>query len=138
MDWWKKKDGVDGYTAVEDPGVKSVKNIYGYYKKFGYKTIVMGASFRNKGELIELAGLDRLTIAPKLLDELKASNDPVPQILKASESAAAYQGEKLDVSEASFRFLINEDACATEKTAEGIRGFSADLRKLEEVIRAQM
>ena len=138
MDWWKKKEGVDGYSAVEDPGVKSVKNIYGYYKKFGYKTIVMGASFRNKGELIELAGVDRLTIAPKILDELKASHDPVPQILKASEAAAAYQGDKIDISEPNFRFLMNEDACATEKTAEGIRGFSADLRKLEDVIRAQM
>merc|ERR1712224_882977 len=138
MDWWKKKEGKDGYAAKDDPGCKSVKNIYGYYKKFGYKTIVMGASFRNKGEILELAGVDRLTISPALLDELKGSTDPVPQVLKASTAAKEYKGDKFDCSESSFRFAMNEDACATEKTAEGIRGFSADLRKLEDVIRGMM
>jgi transaldolase len=138
MDWWKKKEGKDGYAAAEDPGVKSVQNIFGYYKKFGYKTIVMGASFRNKEEILELSGVDRLTISPALLDALKASNDPVEQKLKAETAASSYAGEKLDCSESNFRFLMNEDACATEKTAEGIRGFSADLRKLEDVIRGMM
>jgi len=138
MDWHKKKDGKDGYAASEDPGVLSVQNIFGYYKKFGYKTIVMGASFRNKGEILELAGVDRLTISPGLLDELKASTDPVEQKLKAETAASAFTGAKLDVTESNFRFLMNEDACATEKTAEGIRGFSADLRKLEDVIRGMM
>jgi len=138
MDWHKKKEGKDGYAPSEDPGVKSVQNIYGYYKKFGYKTIVMGASFRNKGEILELAGVDRLTISPGLLDELKDSTAPFDRKLDAKSAAAAFKGEKLDVSESNFRFLMNEDACATEKTAEGIRGFSADLRKLEDVIRTMM
>jgi len=138
MDWWKKKDGKDGYPANEDPGVLSVQNIYRYYKAHGYHTIVMGASFRNKEEILELAGVDRLTIAPALLDKLKACNDPVPRILEASKAAKEWEGAKLDVSEASFRFIMNEDACATEKTAEGIRGFSADLRKLEDIVRGMM
>jgi len=138
MDWHKKKNGVDGFAAAEDPGVLSVANIYGYYKKFGYKTIVMGASFRNKEEILELAGVDRLTISPGLLDQLKACTDPVPQKLKADVAAAAFSGDKVDCSESNFRFLMNEDACATEKTAEGIRGFSADLRKLEDLIKAMM
>merc|ERR1712196_368482 len=112
-DWWKKKDGKDGYAASEDPGVLSVQNIYRYYKAFGYKTIVMGASFRNKEEILELAGVDRLTIAPALLDKLKECNDEVKQKLEADTAAAAYHGEKLDVSESSFRFMMNEDACAT-------------------------
>jgi len=138
MDWWKKKEGKDGYAAAEDPGVLSVQNIYRYYKAHGYKTIVMGASFRNKGEILELAGVDRLTISPGLLDELKASTDEVKCVLEAEKAAAEWSGEKLDVSEPSFRFMMNEDACATEKTAEGIRGFSADLRKLEDIIKKMM
>merc|ERR1711934_482340 len=138
MDWYKKKDGVAGFEAAEDPGVLSVQKIYRYYKAHGYYTIVMGASFRSKGEILQLAGVDRLTIAPALLEELKACNDPVPQILEASKAAKEWDGSKLDVSEPSFRFLMNEDACATEKTAEGIRGFSADLVKLENIIRPMM
>merc|ERR1712054_212465 len=135
MDWWKKKEGKDGYAAAEDPGVLSVQNIYRYYKAHGYKTIVMGASFRNKGEILELAGVDRLTIAPALLDKLKASTGEVKCVLEAKKAAAEWKGDKVDVSEPSFRFMMNEDACATDKTAEGIRGFSADLRKLEDVIK---
>lgn len=138
MDWHKKKDGKDGYAAHEDPGVISVQGIYGYYKKFNYKTIVMGASFRNKEEILELAGVDRLTISPALLDKLKESTDKVGRKLEAGKAAAAFTGDKLDSCEANFRFLMNEDACATEKTAEGIRGFSADLRKLEDVIKGMM
>lgn len=134
----EEKEGKDGYAAAEDPGVLSVQNIYRYYKAHGYKTIVMGASFRNKGEILELAGVDRLTISPGLLDELKASTDEVKCVLEAEKAAAEWSGEKLDVSEPSFRFMMNEDACATEKTAEGIRGFSADLRKLEDIIKKMM
>jgi transaldolase len=138
MDWWKKKEGKEGYAASEDPGVLSVQNIYKYYKAYGYKTIVMGASFRNKGEILELAGVDRLTISPGLLDELKGSSEEVKCILEAGKAATEWNGSKVDVSEPSFRFAMNEDACATEKTAEGIRGFSADLRKLEDVVRGMM
>lgn len=138
MDWWKAKEKKEGYAPEEDPGVKSVQSIFGYYKKYGYKTIVMGASFRNKEEILELAGVDRLTIAPALLDKLKESTEAVTQKCKADVAAKEYTGEKLDVSEASFRFMMNEDACATEKTAEGIRGFSADLRKLEDLIKGMM
>jgi len=138
MDWHKKNQGVEGFAPAEDPGVLSVQNIYRYYKAFGYKTIVMGASFRNKEEILELAGVDRLTIAPALLDKLKASTDKVKCVLEAKKAASEWKGDKIDVSEPSFRFMMNEDACATEKTAEGIRGFSADLRKLEDVIRGMM
>merc|ERR1711998_790338 len=87
MDWWKKKEGKEGYDAHEEPGVLSVQNIFGYYKKFGYKTIVMGASFRNKEEILELAGVDRLTIAPALLDKLKESTEAVSHKLKADVAA---------------------------------------------------
>lgn len=138
MDWWKKKEGKDGYAAAEDPGVLSVQKIYKYYKAHKYKTIVMGASFRNKEEILELAGCDRLTISPALLDKLQESNDPVTQILEAGKAAKEWSGEKIDISESSFRFGMCEDACATEKTAEGIRGFSADLRKLEDIIKKAM
>ena len=138
MDWHKAKDKKEGYAAHEDPGVLSVQNIYRYYKCYGYKTIVMGASFRNKEEILELAGVDRLTISPDLLDKLKASHDPVRCVLHADVAAGEWKGSKFDCSEQNFRFAMNEDACATEKTAEGIRGFSADLRKLEDVIRGMM
>ena len=131
MDWHKKKEGVDGFAAAEDPGVKSVTNIYNYYKKFGYKTIVMGASFRNTGEIYELAGCDRLTIAPKFLKVMQESTEALPR--KLDPETKSYAGEKLQLNEATFRLMMNSDACATEKVAEGIRGFSADLEKLEKV-----
>ena len=132
LDWHKKNAGKD-FVGADDPGVKSVTQIYTYYKKFGYKTEVMGASFRNKGEILELAGCDLLTIAPPLLAELKASGEPVARKLDPSK-AAAVDLKKVSFDEKSFRFALNEDAMATEKTAEGIRLFSADIVKLEQLI----
>ncbi len=132
LDWHKKNAGKD-FVGADDPGVKSVSQIYTYYKKFGYKTEVMGASFRNKGEILELAGCDLLTIAPPLLAELKASNDTVVRKLDPS-NAASTELKKVSFDEKTFRFALNEDAMATEKTAEGIRLFSADIVKLEQLI----
>jgi transaldolase len=132
LDWYKKSTGKD-YVATEDPGVKSVSQIYTYYKKFGYKTEVMGASFRNRGEITELAGCDLLTIAPPLLAELKASNEPLVRKLDPAAAKGA-DLKKVSFDEKSFRFALNEDAMATEKTAEGIRLFSADIVKLEQLI----
>ena len=99
---------------------------------------IVGASFRNTGEILELAGCDRLTIAPSLLDELKKSSDPVFQKLEGSSAGKDYEGDKLAVDESSFRFQLNEDAMATEKLAEGIRGFSADIIKLEELLKKKL
>lgn len=131
-DWYKKSTGTE-YAPAEDPGVLSVTEIYTYYKKFGYKCEIMGASFRSKGQILELAGCDLLTISPSLLGELKASTDPVERKLDATKAAAA-EIKRVSFDEKSFRFAMNEDAMATEKTAEGIRVFSADIRKLEKVI----
>ena len=116
LDWHKKSTGKE-YTAAEDPGVVSVTSIFNYYKHFGYSTEVMGASFRNKGEITELAGCDLLTISPGLLGELAASTDPLTLKLNA-ETAKSAQIDRIDVSEKSFRWMMNEDAMATEKTAE--------------------
>lgn len=112
----------------------SVGNIFHYFKKFGYKTIVMGASFRSVEEILELAGCDRLTIAPTLLEQLRSSTELVEQKLNASESIEKYSGEKIAIDEASFRLQLNDDAMATEKLSEGIRLFSADIVKLEKII----
>lgn len=136
LDWYKAKTGKD-YPSAEDPGVQSVVEIYNYYKKFGYRTEVMGASFRNKGEVLELAGCDALTISPKLLGELKASNDPVERKL-SSASAAGAQIQRLELDAKRFRWLMNENAMATEKLAEGIRIFNADAQKLKEYIRQRL
>ena len=114
-----------------------MQNIYNYYKKFGYKTEVMGASFRNKGQITELTGCDLLTISPKLLEELQNDDSPLEPRLTA-ETAAAYDGEKVTLDEKAFRFLFNEDAMATEKTAQGIRAFSADIVKLEDLIKGML
>ncbi len=135
-DWFKKETGID-YVGAEDPGVQSVQNIYNYYKKFGYETEVMGASFRNKGQITELTGCDLLTISPKLLEELQNDDSPLEPRLTA-ETAASYEGEKLSLDEKAFRFLFNEDAMATEKTAQGIRAFSADIVKLENLIKEML
>ena len=135
-DWYKKSTGKE-YVGVEDPGVKSVKQIYAYYKKFGYATQVMGASFRNMGQILELAGCDLLTISPNLLGELQSSSAAVVQKLDVAE-AKNDSIEKLPLDEKSFRFLLNEDAMATEKLAEGIRLFSADIVKLEKKILAKI
>ena len=132
LDWHKKSTGKD-YAPAEDPGVTSVQKIYAYYKKFGHNTEVMGASFRNAGEILELAGCDLLTISPALLGELKKSTAPVARKL-SPDIAAASDIQRLKVDEKSFRWLMNEDAMATEKTAEGIRLFNADALKLEKFI----
>lgn len=132
LDWFKKSAGKD-FGPAEDPGVLSVKEIYAYYKKFGHATEVMGASFRNKGEILELAGCDLLTISPQLLGELKADTTPVTRKLDAA-MAKDSKIEKLSLDEKKFRWLLNENAMATEKTAEGIRLFNADAQKLAQFI----
>ena len=133
LDWYKKSTGKD-YTPTEDPGVKSVTEIYTYYKKFGHATEIMGASFRNKGEITELAGCDLLTISPQLLGELKASTEPLVRKLEPAKAKAATLN-KVSFDEKGFRFAFNEDTMATEKTAEGIRVFAADIVKLEQLIK---
>lgn len=132
LDWHKANTGKD-YQGDEDPGVQSVKSIYRYYKKFGYRTEVMGASFRNKGEILALAGCDLLTISPGLLAELQTSTEPVTARLSAADSMKENL-EKIHLDEKSFRFMFNEDAMATEKTAQGIRNFAADIVKLETLV----
>jgi transaldolase len=131
-DWFKAKSNRD-YAGVEDPGVHSVRKIYTYYKHFGYETEVMGASFRNVGQILELAGCDLLTISPELMRELSASYGTVDRKL-APENAMSADIERLELNEKKFRYLLNDDAMATEKTAEGIRKFAADIAKLEKVI----
>jgi transaldolase len=128
LDWYKKSTARNEYPALEDPGVVSVTKIYNYYKAMGYKTIVMGASFRNTGEILALAGCDRLTISPQLLDELSSSDAPVTRQLVAKPQSLSNQGV---LSENEFRWQMNEDAMATEKLAEGIRNFASDQQKLE-------
>jgi len=133
MDWYKKAEGVDGYAAADDPGVKSVTTIYQYFKKFDYATVVMGASFRNVDEITQLAGCDLLTIAPALMEELQASESELPRRL-SPEMAREADIERIELNEARFRWLMNADAMATEKLAEGIRGFTADTLKLEQLV----
>jgi transaldolase len=130
LDWYKKSEGVDGYPPDRDPGVRSVTQIYNYYKKHGYDTVVMGASFRNTDQIMELAGCDYLTIAPPLLAELTSSDKPLARKLDA-ERARAMDMAPVEYDENSFRWAINDDAMATEKLSEGIRLFAADTRKLE-------
>lgn len=132
LDWYKKSTGKD-YSAAEDPGVVSVKEIYGYYKKFGHGTEVMGASFRSVGEITELAGCDLLTISPQLLAELKKSAAPLERKL-SPEIARQSKIERVPVDEKNFRWLLNENPMATEKLSEGIRQFAADTVKLEQYI----
>jgi transaldolase len=132
LDWHKAKEKKD-FAPTEDPGVISVREIYAYYKKFGYETEVMGASFRNKGEILELAGCDALTISPNLMGELAASNEPAPRKLDP-QAAKQAKVERLQLDEKKFRWLVNENAMATEKTSEGIRIFNADALKLAEFI----
>lgn len=130
LDWHKAKSGKD-FTAEEDPGVRSVSRIYDYYKLYAYPTIVMGASFRNLGEIVALAGCDRLTIAPALLKELEATEGVLERKLV---DGGAREVRPRPLGEAEFRWLMNEDAMATEKLAEGIRGFAADQIKLEKIL----
>jgi len=136
LDWHKAERGVDHIPAQEDPGVLSVTEIYNYYKKFGYTTEVMGASFRNTGEIIELAGCDLLTISPGLLKELESMSGELVCKLDP-ESAQNMELKKIHLNENDFRWMHNQDAMATEKLAEGIRKFSADLAKLGDLLRKQ-
>lgn len=135
-DWYKNANKRE-YAGAEDPGVQSVTTIFNYYKHFGHETEVMGASFRNVSQILELAGSDLLTISPDLLAKLAASNDLVVKKLDAGAAKAA-KIEKMHLDEKTFRFLFNEDAMATEKTAEGIRKFAADIVKLEQVIASHL
>jgi transaldolase len=131
-DWYKKENRRD-YAGAEDPGVQSVAEIYTYYKKFDIPTEVMGASFRNIGQILELAGCDCLTISPELMEELSKSTEPVERKL-VPEMAKQAKIEKLQLDEKTFRWLLNENAMATEKLAEGIRKFAADVVKLEKFV----
>lgn len=133
LDWYKKDTGRDSYTPAEDPGVISVTEIYNYYKKFGYNTEVMGASFRNVGEITELAGSDLLTIAPSLLDELQKTQGELPRKLTV-EGAASSSMEKIHVDKATFDRMHAENRMASEKLAEGIDGFAKALVVLEELL----
>ncbi len=133
-DWYKKSTGID-YVGAEDPGVQSVRRIYNYYRKFGYKTEVMGASFRNTSQILELAGCDLLTISPDLLQKLADSEAPVERKLSA-EAAPSTNIVQMSLNEEAFRFMMNEDAMATEKLAEGIRAFCVDSGKLKQMIAA--
>ncbi len=136
LDWHAKAEGRT-FAADEDPGVLSVRAIYAYYKRHGYNTVVMGASFRNQGEIESLAGCDRLTIAPALLDTLAKDQGTLVRQLDAA-TAAKQGGDKLASDEASFRFALNEDAMATEKLAEGIRSFAKDLRSLRAMVQTKL
>ena len=129
-DWHLKDKGVETIAPAKDPGVLSVKKIYNYYKKFDYPTQIMGASFRNIGQITELAGCDLLTISPTLLKELEETSDTLDRKL-TPEAAKESKLQKISVDEKTFRWMLNEDAMATEKLAEGIRNFTKDLVKLE-------
>ena len=136
LDWFKKSTGKD-YTPAEDPGVLSVTQIYHYYKHFDYKTEVMGASFRNRGEITELCGCDLLTISPALLGELAAATDPIAPKLTVAAAKAAKIG-RIKCDEKTFCWMFNEDAMAVDKTAEGIRNFAKDIVKLEALVQAAL
>jgi transaldolase len=129
-DWYKKATGIE-YSGADDPGVQSVKRIYNYYRKFGYKTEVMGASFRNTSQILELAGCDLLTISPDLLQKMADTDAPVERKLGSSDAPTV---DRVSIDEKTFRFMMNEDAMATEKLAEGIRAFCADSGKLKQII----
>jgi len=138
LDWYKAKTGKQ-YTKEEDPGVASVKSIFDYYKKYGYKTIVMGASFRSVGEITELAGCDYLTIAPNLLEELMGSTEAVPKKLDASGAKSLDIEKKTYIDkEADFRFDFNEDQMAVEKLREGISKFAADAVTLKDILKEKI
>lgn len=137
LDWYKKNNAGTAYEGENDPGVVSVTNIFNYYKKFGYKTVVMGASFRNVGEIKELAGCDLLTISPSLLKELDASSEKIS--VKLNEDVAKNTKlKKISMDEATFRWMLNEDQMSTEKLSEGIRNFAADSRKLEVMLKERI
>ena len=133
-DWYKKTNGRE-YTGADDPGVQSVKRIYNYYRKFAYSTEVMGASFRNTSQIVELAGCDLLTVSPELLKQLAENETPIERKLNP-QAAQQSQDEKLTLNQSQFRLMLNDDAMATEKLAEGIRAFAADAVKLEKIVDA--
>lgn len=135
FDWYKAKEQVASYPPQDDPGVKSVTHIYNYYKKFDYDTVVMGASFRNKEQILELAGCDYLTISPELMHELQGTNGAVNRKLNL-DSAKSSGFTRQDLKQDEFRWRLNEDAMATEKLAEGIRNFNKDALKLEEYLQS--
>jgi transaldolase len=135
-DWYKAANKRD-YTGPEDPGVQSVQEIYSYYKKFGHKTEVMGASFRNVGQIRELAGCDALTISPELMKELAESQEPLERKLDP-EKAKSAKIDRLEMDENRFRYLLNDNAMAYEKTGEGIRKFAADVVKLEKFVASKL
>ena len=138
LDWYLANDkSKASYAPNDDPGVVSVTKIYNYYKKFGHKTVVMGASFRNTGEVTALAGCDLLTISPKLLAELEKSSDPVPQCLSA-EAATATDLKKIEMNEKVFRWMLNEDTMANDKLSEGIRKFAADQTKMDAMVKEML
>jgi transaldolase len=136
-DWYRKERGVKDIPADEDPGVASVTRIYDYFKKFGYKTQVMGASFRKVDQVVRLAGCDLLTISPDLLEQMEKTEGSVPSRLSV-DTAKVSDAEKIHLDEKTFRWMHNEDAMATEKLAEGIRKFYADARKLEQYAQARV
>ena len=137
LDWYAANTDKKTYSAEEDPGVKSVTEIYNYFKATGSNTVVMGASFRNKGEILQLAGCDKLTIAPKLLEELKNSTEPINVQLSADKVKKGNE-ERIELSEKDFRWMMNENQMATEKLADGIRKFAADTNKLEDIINKKL
>merc|ERR1712183_373351 len=137
LDWFVAHGDQKTFAPKEDPGVVSVTKIYNYYKKYDYKTVVMGASFRNKGEVLALTGCDLLTTAPKLLAELEASTETVEKCLDA-EAAKGVDLEKINLDEAAFRWMLNEDQMATEKLSEGIRKFAADQVKMDNMVRQRI
>eukprot|EP00201_Polytomella_parva_P015541 CAMPEP_0175053576 /NCGR_PEP_ID=MMETSP0052_2-20121109/9009_1 /TAXON_ID=51329 ORGANISM="Polytomella parva, Strain SAG 63-3" /NCGR_SAMPLE_ID=MMETSP0052_2 /ASSEMBLY_ACC=CAM_ASM_000194 /LENGTH=168 /DNA_ID=CAMNT_0016318141 /DNA_START=1231 /DNA_END=1737 /DNA_ORIENTATION=- len=133
LDWYKKQNPETQYTAKNDPGVVSVHRIYNYYKKYGYKTIVMAASFRNVGEILGLAGCDNITISPQLLGQLEASQEPVERVL-SPESAVSEDSDIKSFSKELFDRLHSADQMAVEKLKEGIESFASDQKKLEDLI----
>jgi transaldolase len=136
LDWHKANGGQESYAPMQDPGVVSVTNIYNYYKQFAYKTIVMGASFRNVGEIEALAGCDYLTIGPNYLEELRSDDGQLARQLSPDSSDQSQV--KLELNEKTFRWMQNEDAMATEKLAQGIRAFAVDQAKLEDIVRPKL
>lgn len=138
LDWYKSKEPEGDFNAEDDPGVKSVRRIYNYYKKYDYPTLVMGASFRNAGEIKALAGCDLLTIGPKFLEELQNDHQTLLQVLSPQSAVENCTDPKIDMDEKRFRWMLNEDAMATEKLAEGIRSFTVDTLKLEKTVAAKL
>ena len=138
LDWHKKATGRSDFAAGEDPGVLSVRKIYNHYKRHGYKTEVMGASFRNAGEILELAGCDLLTISPSLLEELQKTPGEVTRKLSPEQARSAEDSPKIQLDEKSFRWALNEDQMATEKLSDGIRTFAADGLKLQHFLEQKL